>query len=129
MSRRERLGGIRRPAALRADQPRRKRQKGGTVRRFALLAAAVASLAASLALAITFGGTAAASPQQDAGKVVFFSNQLTQVSEVQAVRDTLLKGFNGDAEFIPTPVGQPQVFFDRVEAEARAGREPASPRS
>jgi multiple sugar transport system substrate-binding protein len=92
------------------------------VRRFALLVAAVASLAASLALAITFGGTAAASPQQDAGKVVFFSNQLTQVSEVQAVRDTLLKGFKGDPEFIPTPVGQPQVFFDRVEAEARAGR-------
>ena len=92
------------------------------MRRFALLVAAVASLAASLALAITFGGTAAASPQQEAGKVVFFSNQLTQVSEVQAVRDTLLKGFNGDAEFIPTPVGQAQVFFDRVEAEARAGR-------
>jgi multiple sugar transport system substrate-binding protein len=92
------------------------------VRRFALLVAAVASLAASLALAITFGGTAAASSQQDAGKVVFFSNQLTQVSEVQAVRDTLLKGFNGDAEFIPTPVGQAQVFFDRVEAEGRAGR-------
>jgi multiple sugar transport system substrate-binding protein len=121
MSRRERLGGIRRPAALRADQPRRKRQKGGTLRRFALLVAAAGSLAASLALAIAFGGTAAASPQQ-AGKVVFFSNQLAQVSEVQAVRDTLLKGFNGDVEFVTPPVGQAQVYFDRVEAEARAGR-------
>jgi multiple sugar transport system substrate-binding protein len=92
------------------------------VRRFALLVAAVAGLAASLALAIAFGGTAAASPQQGAGKVVFFSNQLAQVAEVQAVRETLLKGFNGDVEFVTPPVGQAQVFFDRVEAEARAGR-------
>jgi multiple sugar transport system substrate-binding protein len=92
------------------------------VHRFALLVGAVASLAAALALAIGFGGTAAASPQQDAGKVIFFSNQLTQVPEVAAVRDTLLKGFNGDAEFIPTPVGQGQVFFNRVEAEAQTGR-------
>jgi multiple sugar transport system substrate-binding protein len=116
MSKREGLGG------RRADQVRRKDRKGGTVHRLTLLVAAVASLAAALALAIGFGGTAAASPQQGAGKVVFFSNQLTQVTEVAAVRDTLLKGFNGDAEFIPTPVGQGQVFFNRVEAEAQTGR-------
>jgi multiple sugar transport system substrate-binding protein len=116
MSKREGLGGIR------AGQARRNHRKGGTVHRFALLVGAVASLAAALALAIGFGGTAAASPQQGAGKVIFFSNQLTQVSEVAAVRDTLLKGFNGDAEFIPTPVGQGQVFFNRVEAEAQTGR-------
>ena len=123
MSTREGLGGIRRPpAALRAEQARRNDRKGGTVRRLALLVAAVASLAASLALAITFGGAAAASPQQGAGDVVFFSNQLAQVSEVAAVRDTLLKGFNGDVEFITPPVGQAQVFFNRVEAEAQAGR-------
>jgi multiple sugar transport system substrate-binding protein len=122
MSKREGSGGIRRPvAASGADEPRREERKGGTVRRFAVLVAAVACLAALFALAGSVGGTAAASPQ-DAGKVVFFSNQLAQVSEVSAVRDTLLKGFDGDAEFIPTPVGQGQVFFNRVEAEAQAGK-------
>ncbi len=123
MSKREGPGGISRPvAALGAGKARRDERKGGTVRRSALLVAAVACLAALFGLASSVGGTAAASPQQDAGDVVFFSNQLTQVTEVNAVRNTLLKGFNGDAEFIPTPVGQGQVFFNRVEAEAQAGR-------
>jgi multiple sugar transport system substrate-binding protein len=106
----------------RADRARRNDRKGGTVRRSALLVGTTATLAACLVLAIAFGGTAAAGPQQNAGKVVFFSNQLAQVGEIQAVRDILLKGFPGDAEFITTPVGQSQVFFNRVEAEAQAGR-------
>jgi multiple sugar transport system substrate-binding protein len=89
------------------------------VRRFAALFAAVASLATLVALASIVGG-AEASPQ-DAGKVIFFSNQLTQVTEVSAVRNDLLKKFDGDAEFIPTPVGQGQVFFNRLEAEEKAG--------
>jgi multiple sugar transport system substrate-binding protein len=112
MSMRERLG---------VGQARRNDRKGGTVPRFALLVAAVACLAASIAFASTFGDSAAAS-RQDAGKVVFFSNQLAQVTEINEVRNTLLKGFDGDAEYITTPVGQGQVFFNRVEAEAQAGR-------
>jgi multiple sugar transport system substrate-binding protein len=91
------------------------------MRRFAPLVAAVGCLAAGFAFASSVERTAAASPQS-AGKVVFFSNQLAQVSEVDQVRNTLLKGFDGDVEFITPPVGQPQVFFNRVEAEARAGR-------
>jgi len=92
------------------------------VHRFIVLAAAAACLAVAFAAASSAGNTAAAGPQADVGKVIFFSNQLTQVSEVNQVRNTLLKGFNGDVDFIPTPVGQGQVFFNRVEAEARAGR-------
>jgi multiple sugar transport system substrate-binding protein len=92
------------------------------VHRLMLLVAAVASLAAAFAVASTVEGTAEASPQADAGKVVFFSNQLATVNETNQVRTTLLRGFNGDVDFITPPVGQPQVFFNRVEAEARAGR-------
>jgi multiple sugar transport system substrate-binding protein len=104
------------------DRVRRNDRKGGTVHRLMLLVAAVASLAAAFAVASTVEGTAEASPQADAGKVVFFSNQLATVNETSQVRDVLLKGFNGDVDFITPPVGQPQVFFNRVEAEARAGR-------
>lgn len=123
MSMRQTPDGSRRlAAALGADQVRRKEQEGGTMRRFAPLAAAVACLAAAFGAATSVEATAEASPQADAGKVIFFSNQLAQVSEVSQVRNVLLKGFNGDVDFIVPPVGQPQVFFNRVEAEARAGR-------
>jgi multiple sugar transport system substrate-binding protein len=115
-------GNRRLAAALGADRVRRKEQEGGTMRRFAPLAAAVACLAAAFGAASSVESTAEASPQADAGKVVFFSNQLAQVSEVNQVRNVLLRGFNGDVDFIVPPVGQPQVFFNRVEAEARAGR-------
>jgi multiple sugar transport system substrate-binding protein len=92
------------------------------MRRFAPLLAAVACLAAAFAAASTAGESATTGPKADAGKVIFFSNQLAQVTEVNQVRNTLLKGFNGDVDFIVPPVGQPQVFFNRVEAEAKAGR-------
>jgi multiple sugar transport system substrate-binding protein len=101
---------------------RRNDRKGGTVHRLMLLVAAVASLAAAFGVASTVEGTAEASPQADAGKVIFFSNQLATVNETSQVRNVLLKGFNGDVDFITPPVGQPQVFFNRVEAEAQAGR-------
>jgi multiple sugar transport system substrate-binding protein len=97
-------------------------QKGGTVQRFIVLAAAGACLAVAFAAAGSAGSTAAAGPQADVGKVIFFSNQLATVNETNQVRNTLLRGFNGDVDFITPPVGQPQVFFNRVEAEARAGR-------
>jgi multiple sugar transport system substrate-binding protein len=97
-------------------------QKGGTVQRFIVLAAAGACLAVAFAAASSAGSTATAGPQADVGKVIFFSNQLATVNETNQVRNTLLRGFNGDVDFITPPVGQPQVFFNRVEAEARAGR-------
>ena len=98
------------------------------MRRIALVVAAVAGLAAAFAFASTVGGSAAATPAAkpqsaaDAGNVVFFSNQLAQVSEISQVRSTLLKGFDGNVDYITPPVGQPQVFFNRVQAEAQAGR-------
>jgi multiple sugar transport system substrate-binding protein len=123
MRKRQRPDGIRRPsAAVGADQVRRNERNGGTMRRLAPLAVAVALLAAAFGAASSVEATAEASPQADAGKVVFFSNQLAQVSEVNQVRNVLLKGFNGDVDYIVPPVGQPQVFFNRVEAEAQAGR-------
>jgi multiple sugar transport system substrate-binding protein len=123
MSKRPRPDGIRRPtAAMGADRVRRNERNGGTMRRFAPLAAAVACLAAAFGVAASVESTAEASPQADAGKVIFFSNQLATVNETSQVRNVLLKGFNGDVDFITPPVGQPQVFFNRVEAEARAGR-------
>ena len=98
------------------------------MRRIALVVAAVAGLAAAFAFASTVGGSAAATPAAapqsaaDAGDVVFFSNQLATVNETSQVRSTLLKGFDGNVDFITPPVGQPQVFFNRVQAEAQAGR-------
>ena len=93
-------------------------RKGGIVRRIALLIGAVACLAAAAGVANTVDASAG---REDAGKVIFFSNQLTQVTEVNSVRNTLLKGFDGDVDFVPTPVGQGQVFFNRLEAEEKAG--------
>ena len=98
------------------------------MRRIALVVAAIAGLAAAFAFASTVGGSAAATPAAtpqstaDAGDVVFFSNQLATVNETSQVRSTLLKGFDGNVDFITPPVGQPQVFFNRVQAEAQAGR-------
>jgi multiple sugar transport system substrate-binding protein len=93
-------------------------RNGGIVRRIALLIGAVACLAAAAGVSTSIDASAG---RQSAGKVIFFSNQLTQVTEVSAVRNTLLKGFDGDVDFIPTPVGQGQVFFNRLEAEEKAG--------
>ncbi len=119
----ERKGGtVRRFVPLGGDAGKAGIASSGRRRRVGALAAAVACLAAAFGAATSVESTAEASPQADAGKVVFFSNQLAQVTEVTQVRNVLLKGFNGDVDYIVPPVGQPQVFFNRVEAEAKAGR-------
>jgi multiple sugar transport system substrate-binding protein len=95
------------------------------VRRIRLIPTAAALLAAALAVVVAaFLGTAerATASSKDAGHVVFFSNQLTQVTEQDAARNILLKGFPGDVEFITNPVGQGQVWFNRIQAEAQAGK-------
>jgi multiple sugar transport system substrate-binding protein len=56
----------------------------------------------------------------DAGNVTLYSNQLTQVAEAEAVRNILLKGFNGRVTAIFA--GPDPEFENRVKAEARAGR-------
>jgi multiple sugar transport system substrate-binding protein len=95
------------------------------VRRIRLIPAALTVLAAlsAVAVAVLLGaGEKAAASQRDAGKVVFLSNQLAQVTEVDAVRNILLKGFPGNVDFVAVPSGQPQVWFNRIQAEAQAGK-------
>jgi len=57
-----------------------------------------------------------------AGNVVFLSNQLAQVSEIDAVHKYLLNGFDGNVDYVVPPVGQGQVWFDRITAEAKASK-------
>jgi multiple sugar transport system substrate-binding protein len=95
------------------------------VRRIRLIPSSVTAFAAALALAATVslgGAGAATASKQSAGNVVFLSNQLAQVSEIDQVRNTLLKGFDGNVEYVTPPVGQGQVWFNRIQAEAQAGR-------
>jgi len=95
------------------------------VRRIRLIPAAATCFAAALAVAAAAflgGAEGAAAGSQDAGNVVFLSNQLAQVTEIDQVRNTLLKGFPGSVDYVTPPVGQPQVFFNRVTAEAQAGK-------
>ena len=68
------------------------------------------------------GAGAATAAHRDAGNVVFLSNQLAQVSEIDQVRNTLLKGFDGNVDYVTPPVGQGQVWFNRITAEAKAGK-------
>ena len=85
---------------------------------------AITGIAAAFALvaAASLGGAGAASAgKQDAGNVVFLSNQLAQVGEIDQVRNILLKGFPGNVDYVTPPVGQGQVWFDRIKAEAQAG--------
>jgi multiple sugar transport system substrate-binding protein len=100
-------------------------RNGGIVRTNRLIPAAAAGLVTALvvAVAVSIGGagTAAAS-SRDAGNVVFLSNQLAQVTETDAVRNIMLKKFPGNVDYTVPPVGQGQVFFNRVQAEAQAGK-------
>jgi multiple sugar transport system substrate-binding protein len=95
------------------------------VRRIRLNHRAVTGFAAALALvgAVSLGGAGTASGgKRDAGNVVFFSNQLAQVPEIAAMRDTILKGFAGNVDYVTPPIGQGQVWFNRIQAEAQAGK-------
>jgi multiple sugar transport system substrate-binding protein len=55
---------------------------------------------------------------QDAEEVVFVSTQLSQVTEAEAMRNTILADFEGEVEFITEDLGP---FNDRIAAEAQAG--------
>ena len=89
-------------------------------RRKALVAAG--GVGAALALGGLAGANRAfAGPAQNAGKVTAFFGQYTPIAEQEAVRKVILKGFNGDVEAVFAPAGT-NVFFDRVRAEAKAGK-------
>jgi multiple sugar transport system substrate-binding protein len=86
---------------------------------------AVIGFAASLAVvavAMLGGAGSASASHRDAGNVVFLSNQLAQVSEIDAVHKYLVNGFPGSVDYVVPPVGQGQVWFDRITAEAKAGK-------
>ena len=55
---------------------------------------------------------------QSAGEIIFLSTQLSQVTEAEAMRDTILADFEGEVEFITEDLGP---FNDRLAAEAQAG--------
>jgi multiple sugar transport system substrate-binding protein len=51
--------------------------------------------------------------------LVFLSTQLRPIQEAEAVRNSILAGFDRPVQFVPEEVGP---FIDRVIAEARAGQ-------
>jgi multiple sugar transport system substrate-binding protein len=101
------------------------KRKEGNVHRIRLMPKAVTGIAAAFALvaAASLGGAGSASAGKlDAGNVVFLSNLVALVSEIDQVRNILLKGFPGNVDYVTPPVGQGQVWFDRIQAEAQAGK-------
>lgn len=91
----------------------------GTFDRRALLEKA-ALAGGALAGAGILSDRALAALAADAGNVTFYSTQLAQVAEAEALRNTLLQGFRGRATAV---FAASEAEFDgRVKAEARAGR-------
>nr|WP_067293436.1 ABC transporter substrate-binding protein [Marinobacterium profundum] len=54
-----------------------------------------------------------------AADTVFFSTQARPLEEAQAMRDKVLKGFDGEVQFLPQEDGP---FFARIEAEQKADK-------
>ena len=86
--------------------------------------APIAALIAVVVLALVAAGTSSAThnQRQDAGNVVFLSTQLNAITESEAFRNTLVKGFPGNVQKIDVPLGNSTFFFDRVKAEAATGK-------
>src|ERR1051325_2818159 len=84
----------------------------------------ITALIAVVGLALVAAGTSGAAHKQrkDAGNVVFLSTQLNAITESEAFRNVLLKGFPGNVQKIDVPLGNSTFFFDRVKAEAAAGK-------
>ena len=91
----------------------------GTLDRRTLLEKA-AIAGGALATAGILSDRALSALAADAGNVTFYSNQLAQVAEAEAFRNTLVKGFNGKVTAIFA--ASDAEFDNRVKAEARAGR-------
>jgi multiple sugar transport system substrate-binding protein len=75
---------------------------------------------AVLALGGLAGASGANAGPEQAGKVTAFFGQYGTISEQEALRRTILRGFRGDVEAVFAPLGT-NVFVDRVRAEAKAG--------
>ena len=70
------------------------------------------------AATVLVAGGAATSPAL-ADPLLFWSTQGTPVNEQQAIRDTVLNGFDGDVDYSPQDEGP---FLTRINAEAQAGK-------
>jgi multiple sugar transport system substrate-binding protein len=91
----------------------------GTFDRRALLEKA-AIAGGALATAGILSDRALSALMADAGNVTFYSNQLAQVAESEAFRNTLVKGFQGKVTAIFA--ASDAEFDNRVKAEAKAGK-------
>jgi multiple sugar transport system substrate-binding protein len=100
-------------------RPTTTQEKEVSMRRTRLTAAAVLGLVMAVALAAASVAGGASSRHAAAGNVLFYSNQLTPVQEASAVRNTLLKGFDGNAEFVTAATEA--AFNDRIQAEGQGG--------
>jgi multiple sugar transport system substrate-binding protein len=85
------------------------------------LISAIVAVTALLALGAATTGGAGTSRQADVGNVVFLSTQLNAITESEAFRNTLVKGFPGSVQKIDVPLGNATFFFDRVKAESASG--------
>jgi multiple sugar transport system substrate-binding protein len=91
---------------------------GAFDRRTLLEKAAIAG--GALATAGLLSDRALSALMADVGNVTFYSNQLAQVAESEAFRNTLVKGFPGNVTAIFA--ASDAEFDSRVQAEARAGK-------
>jgi len=84
----------------------------------------ITALAAVLLLSLVAAGSGGAAPARhaDAGNVVFLSTQLNAITESEAFRNIMVKGFPGSVSKIDVPLGNTTFFFDRIKAEAQAGK-------
>jgi multiple sugar transport system substrate-binding protein len=76
---------------------------------------------------LALGGLAAASratagPAQNVGKVTAYFGQFGAITEQEGIRKYVFKGFSGDVDPIFVPITAPNLFVDRVRAEAKAGK-------
>ncbi len=67
-------------------------------------------------------GRASAGPAAAAGNVTAFFGQFGAIAEQEGIRKYVFKGFNGDVDAVFAPITAPNLFVDRVRAEAKAGK-------
>ncbi len=65
---------------------------------------------------------ASAGPAAAAGDVTAFFGQFGAIAEQEGIRKYVFKGFNGDVDAVFAPITAPNLFVDRVRAEAKAGQ-------
>jgi len=76
---------------------------------------------------LALGGLAGASratagPVQNAGDVTAFFGQFGGIAEQEGIRKFVFKGFRGNVDPVFAPISAPNLFVDRVRAEAKAGK-------